>query len=62
MDLRELQREWDARGATNPFQASLTDAAGNGIRPNVDEVFALGEEEISGAMGMLQNLGVRLNS
>lgn len=50
MHLRELQRNWDAFGATDPMWAILTDPAKAGNRWKVDEFFATGVAEIAEVM------------
>src|ERR1700722_8543946 len=60
MDLKELQREWDALGASDPL--GTTDPSARVGRWNPDEFFASGEREISVAMEKLRELGVSFYS
>jgi SAM-dependent methyltransferase len=58
MDLRDLQRHWDAFGRLDPFWAILTDPArrGNGWDP--ERFFATGREEIGAHLQEAARLGV----
>ena len=62
MELRELQREWDALGATDPFGSIATDLAGFCGERSPDEMFASGEREISAILETLRGLGLGVNA
>jgi SAM-dependent methyltransferase len=61
MDLKELQRNWEGLGATDPLWAVLTDPAKRDGRWNLDEFFASGEHEIANVMAAIQSLGINVN-
>lgn len=54
MHLRELQRNWDAFGTSDPMWAILTDPAKSGNRWNTEEFFATGVSEIAEVMGWVE--------
>jgi len=56
MHLRELQRNWDAFGASDPLWAILTDPAKAGNRWNAEEFFATGVLEIEEVMNWIQGI------
>jgi len=58
MDLRDLQRHWDAFGERDPMWAILTDPARKGRRWTAEEFFATGVAEIAALMDEARALGL----
>ncbi len=57
MDLKDLQRNWDAFGKSDPFWSILSDPDKRGNRWNAEEFFRTGETAVAGLMEVLRNLG-----
>jgi SAM-dependent methyltransferase len=58
MDLRELQRHWDAFGRQDPFWAILTDPSKRGNRWTPEAFFETGRDEVAELLEHVQRLGV----
>jgi len=58
MNLKEVQKNWDKFGKTDPLWSILTDPAKKGNKWNVDEFFKTGIDEISGVMDYLKTLNI----
>jgi SAM-dependent methyltransferase len=56
MDLKELEKHWDALGKTDPLWAVLTDPNKRGGKWDPDEFFLAGQREIS---AVLNHIGAR---
>ena len=60
MDLKDLQKNWDTFGRTDPLWLILAAADKKGDKWAVDEFFATGKREIELALDWVASLGVRL--
>ncbi len=60
MNLRELQRNWDEFGKTDPLYSILLVEDKKGNRWNIDEFFEHGEREIAGVIEDVQSLGIQI--
>ena len=61
MDLKELQKNWDAWGKLDPLWAILSLPGKEGSRWDKKEFFETGEEEIDQILHYVQSLGVTLS-
>ncbi len=61
MELRELQKHWDAFGATDPLWAILTAPGARGNRWDLDQFFGEGDRQIAAVLAGLDRLGVAVN-
>ncbi len=57
MDIRALQRNWDALGRADPLWAIRFDPSKKGNRWDVEEFFRTGEHEVAALMASLERLG-----
>jgi SAM-dependent methyltransferase len=60
IDLKELQKNWDAFGKIDPLWAIITWPDKKGNRWNLEEFFTLGREEVAMIMTHLASLGLSL--
>ncbi|HXI12482.1 MAG TPA: class I SAM-dependent methyltransferase [Thermoanaerobaculia bacterium] len=60
MNLRDLQKNWNQLGKTDPFWAVLTDPSKRYGRWNRDEFFGSGREEVEKTLARIKVLGVEL--
>jgi ubiquinone/menaquinone biosynthesis C-methylase UbiE len=60
MDLKELQKNWDQFGRTDPLWAIRTSAGKEGNRWRLDEFFATGQAEIQSAFEHIASLGIKV--
>lgn len=60
MDIKDLQRNWDAFGDADPLWAILKMPGKEGNRWQVDEFFKTGSEEIASIIEYVSSLGVSL--
>jgi len=60
MNLRDLQKNWNQLGKTDPFWAVLTDPSKRHGRWNRDEFFGSGREEVEKTLARIKVLGVEL--
>lgn len=60
MDIRALQRNWDALGRADPLWAIRFDPSKKGNRWDVEEFFRTGEREVAALLDSLKRLGDRL--
>lgn len=56
MDIKELQKTWDAFGKTHPFWSILTSAG----KWDMEEFFKVGQSDIDGIMVYIDSLGIPL--
>jgi ubiquinone/menaquinone biosynthesis C-methylase UbiE len=56
MHLRELQRNWDTFGSSDPLWAILTDPSKTGNRWGIEEFFSTGVAEIQDVMAWLESI------
>ena len=62
MTLKDVQKTYEAYGEEDPLYAVLSRKDAKDNKWDVDEFFALGREEIAGAMSHLSDLGVEINT
>jgi SAM-dependent methyltransferase len=62
MDIRALQRNWDALGRSDPLWAIRFDPSKKGNRWDVEEFFRTGEREVAALLACLERLGERLGA
>jgi ubiquinone/menaquinone biosynthesis C-methylase UbiE len=60
MDLKELQKNWDQFGRTDPLWAIRTAAGKEGNKWRLDEFFATGQAEIQSTLEHIASLGIRV--
>jgi ubiquinone/menaquinone biosynthesis C-methylase UbiE len=60
MDLKELQKNWDQFGRTDPLWAIRTSAGKEGNRWRLDEFFATGQAEIQSTFEHIASLGIKV--
>jgi len=60
MNIRELKKNWDALGKTDPFWAILSYPEKKGNRWEAEQFFKTGLEEIEKTLGYVRGLGVEL--
>lgn len=60
MELRDLQRHWDAFGKTDPMWAVLTSPDKKHGRWDPDEFFRTGQDEIAKTLALLEELGLKV--
>ena len=60
MDIKELQKNWDEFGKTDPLWSILASPDKKGNKWGIDEFFATGEREIDAAMGYIKSLGINV--
>lgn len=58
MSLKELRRNWDRFGKTDPLWAVLTTPGKRGGRWRLDEFFRTGDEEVAMIMEYMRSLGI----
>jgi len=61
MNLRNLQRHWDAFGHQDPLWAILTDPARKGGKWDLEEFFQLGELEVAEVLQQAANQGIAIH-
>lgn len=60
MDIRELQRNWDTFGNTDPLWAILTDPEKKGGKWDLDEFFKAGDDTINRVFKYIEPIGVNI--
>jgi SAM-dependent methyltransferase len=60
MHIKELQKNWDEFGRTDPLWAIITDPTKKGSRWDVGEFFQTGRDEIAAVLHYAGSLGIRL--
>lgn len=60
VDIKNLKKNWDEFGTSNPLWAILTDPIKKGNRWNPDEFFRTGQDEIDQVMRYVEVLGIDL--
>jgi len=58
MDLKDLQKNWDKLGKTDPFWAILTYPDKRGGKWQTDEFFRTGTTEVASVMNYVESLGI----
>lgn len=58
MDIKELQRNWDAFGKTDPLWAILTDPEKRGGKWDLDEFFKAGDDTINKIFKYIESIGI----
>jgi len=61
MDIKELQKNWDEFGKTDPLWSIITSPDKKGNKWDVDEFFATGEREIDAVMEYIKFLGIAVS-